>query len=69
MTANKMKLKANWQDASGRVEKSWGALTGNDVLESQGDWDQLVAKIRKKTGESTEAIEDKLNGILDPYKS
>lgn len=58
-------LKAHWDDAQGRVKQAWGALTDDDLLKAQGNWDQLVAAIRSKTGESIDAVEKKLNGIID----
>lgn len=61
-------LKTNWEDAQGRVKEAWGALTDNDVLKSQGNWDQLVSTIRAKTGESVDTVEQKLNSIIDTIK-
>jgi hypothetical protein len=34
-------------------------------LQAQGNWDQLVATIRGKTGEGMDVVEQKLNQILD----
>jgi uncharacterized protein YjbJ (UPF0337 family) len=62
---NKTQLKANWEEARGRVKKAWGALTDDDLLQAQGNWDQLVATIRGKTGEGMDVVEQKLNQILD----
>ena len=65
MVENRTQLQAQWEDVQGRVKKAWGALTDDEILQSEGDWDQLVAKIRSKTGESLQAVEGKLNEILD----
>jgi uncharacterized protein YjbJ (UPF0337 family) len=61
----KMQLQAQWEEARGRVKKAWGALTDDDLLQAQGNWDQLVATIRRRTGEGIGAIEQQLNAILD----
>jgi uncharacterized protein YjbJ (UPF0337 family) len=40
-------------------------LTDDDLVKARGNWDQLVATVRRKTGESADAVEEKLNSILD----
>ena len=65
MASNKTQLKAKWEDIKGRVTGAWGALTDDDIARSNGDWDQLVATIREKTGDTLEAVETKLDEILD----
>lgn len=65
----KQMLKSNWEDAQGRVKQAWGALTNDDILKAQGNWDQLVSTIRAKTGESVDTVEQKLDSILDVIKS
>jgi uncharacterized protein YjbJ (UPF0337 family) len=65
MSPNKTQLQAQWGDMRGRVKESWGALTDNDLLRSEGNWDQLVATIRSKTGDSLDTVEDTLNDLLD----
>lgn len=65
MASNRMQLKARWEDIRGRVTEAWGALTDDDVARSNGDWDQLVATIREKTGDTLESVEVKLDEILD----
>lgn len=65
MASNKTQLKANWEEMRGRVREAWGALTDDEVDRSQGQWDQLVASIRRKTGDTMESIEKTLNDMLD----
>jgi uncharacterized protein YjbJ (UPF0337 family) len=64
----KAQLQAQWEDAQGRVKEAWGSLTDDDLMKARGNWDQLVATIRSKTGEGADAVEEKLNGILDTIK-
>ncbi len=65
----KAQLQAQWEDAQGRIKQAWGSLTDDDLLKARGNWDQLVATIRNKTGEGVGAVEEKLNSILDTVKS
>ena len=65
----KAQLQAHWEDAQGRVKQAWGSLTDDDLMKARGNWDQLVATIRSKTGEGVDVVEEKLNSILDTMKS
>ena len=38
-------VKGNWKQMTGKVKEEWGDLTDNDILEAEGDRDQLVGKI------------------------
>ena len=66
--ADRMQLKAKWEDMKGRVTEAWGDLTDDDVAKADGRWEQLVATIREKTGETAEKIEQKLDDLLDSVK-
>ena len=63
--ANRMVLESRWDEAKGRVKEVWGSLTDDELRQSEGRWDQLVAMIRRKTGETVEAIERRLDDIID----
>lgn len=59
------RLEGSWEQMKGRIRESWGALTEDEVEQSRGNWDQLVGSIRERTGESVEAVQTKLNDLLD----
>jgi uncharacterized protein YjbJ (UPF0337 family) len=65
MGANRMKLEGNWKQAKGRIRETWGKLTDDELDQAQGNWEQLVGKIQTKTGQTVEAIEQKLGEIAD----
>ena len=58
-------LETKWDHLKGRVTEAWGALTDDDMQRMEGRWDSLVATIGKKTGESVETIESKLDEMID----
>lgn len=60
-----MQFDAKIDDMRGRITEAWGALTNDDVDRSQGQWDQLIATIREKTGESLETVTTKVNELID----
>lgn len=50
-------LQGNWNEIKGRLRSKWGELTDDDVMTFNGDVDQLIGTIQKKTGEAREKIE------------
>ncbi|MDA9840666.1 CsbD family protein [Rubripirellula sp.] len=50
-------LQGNWSEMNRRLRSKWGELTDNDVMTFNGDVDQLIGTIQKKTGEAREKIE------------
>jgi len=39
----------------------WANLTDDDLLRVEGDYEELVGAIKTRTGETREAIEERLN--------
>ena len=54
---NQQTLSGNWNDVKGRLRKRWGQLTNDDVQAFNGNVDQLVGMIQKKTGEARDSVE------------
>ena len=44
------KLKGSWTQTKGAVKEQWGKLTDDDLMEIQGQRDQLVGKIQERHG-------------------
>ena len=60
----KMEMQGKWEQGRGRVKEAWGALTDDDLIKTEGQWDRVVGAIREKTGETLEAVEEKLEGLF-----
>jgi uncharacterized protein YjbJ (UPF0337 family) len=43
------------------VRELWGDITDDEMLQVQGNYEQLLGLIQTRTGETREAIEDRLN--------
>jgi uncharacterized protein YjbJ (UPF0337 family) len=54
---NQQTLQGNWNEIKGKVQSKWGALTDDDLKVFNGNVDQLVGTIQRKTGEARESIE------------
>ena len=54
---NQQILDGNWNEIKGKVREKWGQLTDSDLPQLQGNMEQLVGIIQRKTGEGRESIE------------
>jgi uncharacterized protein YjbJ (UPF0337 family) len=55
------KWEGRWEQLKGKVKKIWADITDDELLHAQGNYDQLVGLLKTRTGETQEAIEEKLN--------
>lgn len=53
-----------WQQARGAIRQTWGDLTDQELEQARGSWDRLVGAIKEKTGEASDAVEQKLQEIF-----
>ncbi len=56
-------LQGQWNEIKGVLKSHWGALTADDLRRFNGDVDQLVGVIQRKTGESREAVQAYLEEV------
>ena len=54
---NQQTLLGNWNEIKGKLRSNWGSLTDDDLTIIDGNVDQLVGAIQRKTGEARESIE------------
>ena len=54
-------VKGNWKQMAGKVKEEWGDLIDNDILEAEGDRDQLVGKIQAKYGIAKDEAEKQVD--------
>ena len=62
---NKLQMKGNWNIAKGKLKQKWASLTDNDLSYQEGQEDELIGRIQKRTGESREAIERAIDEAFD----
>jgi uncharacterized protein YjbJ (UPF0337 family)/ElaB/YqjD/DUF883 family membrane-anchored ribosome-binding protein len=60
---NAQTLQGNWNEIKGKLRSKWGQLTNDDVGSFNGNVDQLVGMIQRKTGEARQAIEQFLDSF------
>jgi uncharacterized protein YjbJ (UPF0337 family) len=49
----------------GRARAIWGDLTDDDFDKAQGNTENLIGRIKEKTGETYEEIQSKLQDLFD----
>lgn len=58
MSANTDKLKGNWNIIKGKLKQQYGDLTDDDLAYVEGQEDELIGRIQKKTGRTKEEIKE-----------
>jgi uncharacterized protein YjbJ (UPF0337 family) len=60
-SGTQQKWEGRWDQLKGRVKEAWGAITDDEIDQVKGDYEQLIGKLKERTGETREAIERRLN--------
>ena len=58
---NKLQIKGDWNIIKGTLKQKWANLTDDDLQYVEGQEDELVGRIQKRTGEARELVEDAIN--------
>ena len=54
---NRLEVKGDWNIVKGKLKQKFANLTENDLQYVEGQEDELVGRIQKRTGQTREAIE------------
>jgi uncharacterized protein YjbJ (UPF0337 family) len=55
---NEEQWKGKFHQLKGEIKRRWGKLTDDDLTESQGSMEKLMGKIRERSGDSQESINE-----------
>ncbi len=53
----KLEIKGDWNIIKGNLKQKWAKLTDDDLQFIEGQQDELLGRIQKRTGETREAVE------------
>ena len=56
-----IEFKGDWNITKGKLKHKWATLTDNDLQFSGGNYDEVLGRIQKCTGESRETVEKAIN--------
>ena len=51
-----LKIKGNWNELKGKLKEKYGELTDDDLVYAEGQEDQLLGRLQKKTGVAKEEL-------------
>ena len=57
---NTLEIKGDWNITKGKLKQKWAMLTDSDLTYIEGQNEELLGRIQKRTGETREAIEQAL---------
>jgi uncharacterized protein YjbJ (UPF0337 family) len=63
MNSIELKLQGNWNQVKGKIKEKFSTLTDDDLQYKEGQADQLLGRIQKKTGQSKDAIKEFIDKI------
>ncbi|WP_321289425.1 CsbD family protein [uncultured Sunxiuqinia sp.] len=63
MSATTDKIKGNWNTVKGSLKQKYGELTDDDLTYAEGQEDELIGRIQKKTGKSKQEVKDFIDSI------
>jgi uncharacterized protein YjbJ (UPF0337 family) len=61
---NKLELKGDWNLVKGRLKQKFAKLTEDDLKYTEGQEDELLGRIQKRTGHTMEAVERALRDAI-----
>lgn len=57
-------LKGNWKELKGLIRKEWNKLSENEIDQIEGNYDQLVGRLRQRYGLSVEEGRQRVNEFI-----
>ena len=60
-----LEIKGDWNIIKGRLKQQWARLTDDDLQYLDGQQDELVGRIQKRTGETREVVEGAIRKLHD----
>jgi uncharacterized protein YjbJ (UPF0337 family) len=53
---NKLSMKGNWKEIAGKLKQKYANLTDDDLLFKEGKEEELVGRLQKKLGKTSEEV-------------
>jgi uncharacterized protein YjbJ (UPF0337 family) len=58
-----LEIKGDWNITKGKLKQKWAKLTDDDLEYVEGQQDELVGRIQKRTGQTREAVEKAIRDL------
>jgi uncharacterized protein YjbJ (UPF0337 family) len=63
MESWKLKLNGTWNEIKGKIKQEYGDLTDDDLTYTEGQDDELLGRLQKKTGKAKEDIKSWIESL------
>ena len=60
---DKLEIKGTWNETKGKIKKAYADLTDDDLLREEGKDDEMLGKLKKKTGKSRDDLVKWINSL------
>lgn len=64
MSAFSDKVKGNWNEIKGKLKQEYADLTDDDLLYVEGQEDELLGKLQKKTGKTKQEVKNFIDDLF-----
>ncbi|MDT0498743.1 CsbD family protein [Algiphilus sp. W345] len=61
-------LKGSWKVMGGRLKSTWGALTDDDLMQVQGNYERLCGKLQSKYGLNREQAGKQIDEFVGKFE-
>jgi uncharacterized protein YjbJ (UPF0337 family) len=55
---DKLNIKGNWKELSGKLKQKYAVLTDDDLLFNEGKEEELLGRLQQKLGKTVEQIRE-----------
>lgn len=62
-TMTTLEIKGDWNILKGKLKQKWALLTDDDLHYLDGQQDELIGRIQKRTGQTREAVVDAIKAL------
>lgn len=63
MSAQKDKIRGDWNQVKGKAKEEYGQLTDDDLMVQEGKEDQFLGNLQKKLGKTKQEIKDWIDSL------
>jgi len=58
-----MNIEGNWNQVKGKLKQKYGNLTDDDLIFSEGKFDELLGRLEEKTGKKKAELRDEIEKL------
>lgn len=62
---NKDQARGRMSQLTARIKQEWGKLTDDEVMQAEGNIDELIGRVQEKYGDSRENVAARINELKE----